>query len=151
MFIHILGYVRHVQVGVVVVSELLELGVERFLEWSVDVKRRQDEEETHPGEADFVAKIVEATDAVLGILKVVILDKSEADWLAGAVWMANSQYSPLAEIGFEIDDGLGALDVTEALAPSVQHIVGSFGQQTADVDVRFTGLVFETPIKGLVR
>jgi hypothetical protein len=84
MFIHILGYVRHVKVGVVFVSELLELGVERFLEWSVDVKRRQNEEETHPGEADFVAKIVEATDAVLGILKVVILDESEANWLAGA-------------------------------------------------------------------
>jgi hypothetical protein len=49
------------------------------------VKRRQDGEETHPGEADFVAKIVEATDAVLGILKVVILDESETNWLAGAV------------------------------------------------------------------
>jgi hypothetical protein len=46
MFIHILGNVRHVKVGVVFVSELLELGVERFLEWSVDVKRRQDEEDS---------------------------------------------------------------------------------------------------------
>ena len=85
MFIHILGNVRHVKVGVVVISELLELGVERFLGWSVDINRRQEEEATHPGEADFVAKIVDATDAVFGILEVVILDKSEADWLAGAV------------------------------------------------------------------
>lgn len=78
MLIHVLGYVRYVKVGVVVVSKLLELRVERFLECSVDVERMQEEEETHPGEADFVAKIVEATDAILGILKVVILDKSEA-------------------------------------------------------------------------
>ena len=85
VLIHGLWEVGDVEVGVLFVGKRLELGVERFLGWSVDVNRRQEEEATHPGEADFVAKIVEATDAVFGILEVVILDKSEADWLAGAV------------------------------------------------------------------
>ena len=45
----------------------------------------QEEKETHHGEADFVTKIMEATYAVLGILKVVILDETEASWSVGAV------------------------------------------------------------------
>lgn len=34
---------------------------------------------SYPSEADFVTKVVEATDAVFGILEVVILDESKAD------------------------------------------------------------------------
>lgn len=56
-----------------------------------------------PGEADLVTKIVKATDAVLGILEVVELDEAKA----------------FAEVRLEINDGLGALNVSEAAAPRV--------------------------------
>lgn len=39
---------------------------------------------THPRKADFVAEVVEATDAVLSILEVVVLDESEAGGISGA-------------------------------------------------------------------
>ena len=36
-------------------------------------------EDTHPCKADFVAKVVEATDAVLGVFVVVVLDETKAE------------------------------------------------------------------------
>lgn len=38
MFVHVLGYIGYVKVGVTIVGELLELGVERFLVGSVMIK-----------------------------------------------------------------------------------------------------------------
>ena len=61
MFVHRLGQVRDVKVGIVLVGKGLELRVEGLA-----------------SEADFVTKVVEATDAVLGILIVVVLDEAEA-------------------------------------------------------------------------
>lgn len=61
VFVHGLGQVRDVEVGVVLVREGLELRVEGFA-----------------GEADFVSKVVKATDAVLSILVVVVLDEAKA-------------------------------------------------------------------------
>jgi hypothetical protein len=34
--------------------------------------------ETYPSEADLVAKVVEAADAVLGVFEVVVLDETES-------------------------------------------------------------------------
>ena len=62
VLVHRLGEVGDVEVRVVFVGKGLELGVERLA-----------------GEADFVAKVVEATDAVLGVLVVVVLDKAETE------------------------------------------------------------------------
>lgn len=38
MLVHILGNVGYVKVGVAVIGELLELGIERFLIWSAKVE-----------------------------------------------------------------------------------------------------------------
>jgi len=81
MLVHLTRDVGDVEVGVALIGEFLELGIERFLSRmtissmemiAMETKR------THPSEADFVAKIVEATNAVLSILVVMILDEAEA-------------------------------------------------------------------------
>lgn len=77
MLIHVFGDVRYVEVSVTVVGELLELGVERFLKQSAELGV-DDREISYSSEADFVAKIVEATNAVFGIFEIVILDESKA-------------------------------------------------------------------------
>lgn len=61
VLVHRLGQVGHVEVGVGLVGERLELRVEGLA-----------------GEADFVAQVVEAADAVLGVLVVVVLDEAKA-------------------------------------------------------------------------
>lgn len=61
MLVHRLGQVGDVEVGVGSVGKCLQLGVERL-----------------PSEADFVSKVVEAADAVLGVFVIVVLHKPEA-------------------------------------------------------------------------
>lgn len=61
MLVHRLGKVGHVEVGVTLVGKCLELRVEGFA-----------------GEADFVSEIVEAADAIFGVLVVVVLDEAKA-------------------------------------------------------------------------
>lgn len=61
VLVHRLGKVGHVEVGVTLIGKCLELRVEGLA-----------------GEADFVSEIVEATDAVLGVFVVVVLDEAEA-------------------------------------------------------------------------
>jgi len=78
MLVHVLGDVGNVKISVALVRELLEFGVERFLD-KVNVKTHWlwNEERRYPSKANFVSKVVKATDAVLGIFKVVVLDKAE--------------------------------------------------------------------------
>ncbi len=73
MLVHILWNVGHIEVRVALVGELFEFGVERL-----------------PGEACFVAKVMETTNTVLGIIKVVILDETK----------------PFAKVGLVVDDCL---------------------------------------------
>jgi hypothetical protein len=61
VLIHVARNVRDVEVGIALVRELLELRVEGLA-----------------SEANFVAQMMEAANAVLGILEVVILDKAKA-------------------------------------------------------------------------
>ena len=61
MLVHGLRKIGHVEVCVALVGEGLELRVEGLA-----------------GEAHFVAQVVEATNAVLGVLVVVVLDETEA-------------------------------------------------------------------------
>jgi len=42
--------------------------------------------DTHPGKADFVAKVVETTDAVLGVLVVVVLDEPKTATVSAWPW-----------------------------------------------------------------
>jgi hypothetical protein len=75
-----LRQIGNVEVGVTLIGEGLELGVEGFLqEWSVRGSTRREvlQEETYSGEADFVAQVVEAADAVLSVFVVVVLDKAK--------------------------------------------------------------------------
>jgi hypothetical protein len=78
MLIHVLGDIGHVKVCVTVVRELLQLRIEGFLSGQRET-RRGTSIVTYPSKADLIAKVVEATDAVLGILEVVILDESKAE------------------------------------------------------------------------
>lgn len=61
VLVHGLRKVGHVEVGVTFVGEGLELRVEGLA-----------------GEADLVTQVVEATDTVLGVLVVVVLDEAKA-------------------------------------------------------------------------
>jgi hypothetical protein len=61
VLIHRLGEVGNVEVGVALIRKRLQLRVERLA-----------------GEADFVTEIVKATDAILRILIVVVLDEAES-------------------------------------------------------------------------
>lgn len=69
VLVHRLGQVGDVKVGVALVGEGLQLRVERFA-----------------GEADFVTKVVEAANAVLGVLVVVVLDEAEAGRRSAEAW-----------------------------------------------------------------
>lgn len=62
MLIHALRNVGNVEIRVVVVGELLELGVKGLA-----------------SKADFVTKIVESPNAIFGILEVMVLDEAESD------------------------------------------------------------------------
>ena len=78
MLVHVLWDVGHVKIGVALVGELLELGVEGFLKRVRQVAIDSWTVGTYPSKADFISKIVEATDAVFSILKVVVLDEAES-------------------------------------------------------------------------
>ena len=78
MLIHGLWQVRDIEVGVTIISDRLELGVERLL-GTVSDEVRQFRATTNPSEADFVSKMVEASDAILGILVVVVSDKAKPE------------------------------------------------------------------------
>jgi hypothetical protein len=78
MLVVVLRDVRHVEVGVALVGELLELGVEGFLTAvSINTHGKDKSSMAYPSEANLVAKVVEATNAVLGVLEVVVLDETE--------------------------------------------------------------------------
>lgn len=61
----------------------------------------------------------------------------------------DEQHLPLAQTSVEVDDGLGALDVTKAKTPCLQHLVGGLGEESADVDVGLAALVLEGSVKRL--
>jgi len=49
------------------------------------VFKDDDNDHTHPGKADFIAKEVKPTNAVLGVFVVVVLDEAKAGRLVSAV------------------------------------------------------------------
>jgi hypothetical protein len=59
-------------------------------------------------------------------------------------------HSPLAEVGLQVDDGLGALDVSKALAPHVEHLVGGLRKQAPNVHVGLASLVLQATVEWLV-
>jgi uncharacterized membrane protein len=81
MLVHALREVGNVEVSVTFVGKCLELRVEGFLMVNVVSGKASDRchgLNTHSGKADFVAKVVEATNAVLSVLVVVVLDEAKA-------------------------------------------------------------------------
>jgi hypothetical protein len=60
------------------------------------------------------------------------------------------RYSPLAKIGLEVDDGLGALDVAKTPAPTMKHLICCLWEQATDVDIGLAGLVLKAAVKRLV-
>lgn len=116
--------------------------------------RTLQQEETYSGKANFIAQVVEAADAVLGVFVVVVLDKAKAVSTSVSMvqWTRRTLSDlPLAKTGRVIDDGLGAANVTEALAPAFEHLIGCFGMETTDVDIGLTADVLQSPIKRLQR
>lgn len=85
MLVHVLRDVGHVEIGVVLVGKLLQLGVERLLFFvSIQIQRMEHgvtsgQGKTHSSEAHFISQVVEPTDAVLGVLKVVVFDEAESE------------------------------------------------------------------------
>jgi hypothetical protein len=78
MLVEVLGDVRHVEIRVAFIGELLELRVEGFLVTvSTDPSWCDRIVTTYSCKANFVPQVVEATDTILGIFEVVVLDKAE--------------------------------------------------------------------------
>lgn len=136
VLIHRLGKVGHVEVGVTLIGKCLELRVEGLA-----------------GEADFVSEIVEAADAVLGVLVVVILDEAEAtgEMSAGMALRDETENLPLAQTSVEVNDRLGALDVTKARSPNLKKLIGGLREKATNVDVGLAALVLQSTIEGLER
>ena len=70
-----------------------------------------------------------------------------------SVWFdgATSSDLPLAKTGRVIDDRLGAADITEALAPAFEHLIGCLRMETTDVDVSLAADVLQSSVKRLQR
>lgn len=77
MLIHILGNVRDVQVGISLIGKLFEFRVERLLRQG-QRQRQYRITDTDPSKGNLIAEVVEPANAVLSILKVVILDEPKA-------------------------------------------------------------------------
>jgi hypothetical protein len=58
---------------------------------------------------------------------------------------------PLAQTRVQIDDRLGALDVSEAAAPCLEHLVTGLRQQASNVDVGLATLILQSTIERLER
>jgi hypothetical protein len=56
---------------------------------------------------------------------------------------------PFAESGVQIDDRLGALDVTEAGTPGLEVLISRLRKKSTDVDVGLTTLVLQGAVKWL--
>jgi hypothetical protein len=78
MLIHVLGNVGHVKVCVAIVGELLQLRIEGFLSGQQEARESR-RIVTYPSKADLVAKVVEAANAVLSVLEVVVFDEPKAE------------------------------------------------------------------------
>lgn len=79
MFVHGLWQVRDIEIGVVIIRKSLELGIERFLRAiSAKSTQQQGHRSAYTREADFITQVVEATNAILGVLVIVVLDEAKA-------------------------------------------------------------------------
>ena len=56
---------------------------------------------------------------------------------------------PFAESSVQVNDGLGALDVTKAGTPSLEVLISRLRKQSTDVDVGLTTLVLQGAVKRL--
>lgn len=80
VLIHRLREVRDVEVRVALVGESLELGVERLLveyQYGKIHQMGKMATTTYPRKANFIAQIVKAADAILGVFVVVVFDKAK--------------------------------------------------------------------------
>lgn len=109
---------------------------------------------TYSGKADFIAKVVETTNAVLSVFVVVVLDKAKPrnrQCHEGIKIKEEDWNSPLAKTSRVVDDGLGAPDVTKALAPTLEHLVSRLRMKTTDVDIGLATNVLQSSVEGLQR
>jgi hypothetical protein len=80
MFIHVAWNIGNIEVGVGLVREFLELGVERFLSKrsEAELKTKREGADTYPSERDLIPKPMEAANTILGVVEVVVLNEAEA-------------------------------------------------------------------------
>ena len=129
VLIHFLGQVRHIEVRVRLVGELLQLRIEGL-----------------PSKADLVAQVMKSADAVLGIFVVVILDESKSIKVR-KVGFIPKLHLPLAQLSLVVDDGLGALNIAKTLSPFVQHLISCFRQQPSNVYIGLPIVVLQAAVK----
>lgn len=78
MFVQTLWQVGDVKVGVVIISKGLEFGVERFLKQQLAAGNiHHTLSVTYTSEADFVTKVVKASNAILSVFVAVIFDEAK--------------------------------------------------------------------------
>ena len=58
---------------------------------------------------------------------------------------------PFAKPSIEVDDRLGASDVTEAGSPVLEHLISSLWQETTDIHIGLATLVLQGAIQRLQR
>ena len=62
---------------------------------------------TYTSEAHFVTKMMETTNTILSILKIVVLDEAEAGSFDQKKNIEAMNHLPFAKIGLMVNDGLG--------------------------------------------
>jgi hypothetical protein len=78
VLIEVARNVGHIEISVLLIRELLELGVEGFLLIQVSESLTGKQIWTYASETDFITKMMKATNAILSILEVVILDEAKS-------------------------------------------------------------------------
>ena len=112
-----------------------------------------DDDHTYPCKCDFVAQVMEATNAVLRIVVIVVLDETEA-FGTSAIEQEDSRRGsniPFAETGVEVNDRLRAPNVAEASTPVLEHLISSLRQEATDVDISLAALVLQSTVQWLQR
>lgn len=107
------------------------------------------ERATDPSKASFVAEMVKATNAVLGVLEIVVLHKAVS---VGSVSGESSRewgHVPFAQTSVVVNDGLRADNLTETRSKLVKKVVSSLRKQTTKVNVGDAVRVLQAAIKRL--
>lgn len=93
--------------------------------------------------------MVEATNAIFGLLVVVIPDKAKPEHVSNSDGGGVADDLPFAKASGVVDDGLRAFDVTKALAPTFKHLIRRLWKQASNVYIGLSSDVLQSSVEWL--